>query len=220
MERLFGIITGLLKPSVKLRVYSDLTQHLVGSDNMILWNEDPSKIDRDTYNEFKEAIKKRGRKYYFHNNLLPYVDFCIALISCLGYSLNHTVILNISDRTFIAAWRTIKLISETGTDNVSRWLLPLTAGRSSEGYCSTLNVVLGNIPNIVDSGDINTENSEGITKHARILESLSLRENVTELKRDADSVDDIGFSVHRSRNTPEGHLYDLITISSFVQHIT
>ena len=71
--------------------------------------------------------------------------------------------------------------------------LPLIVERSSEGYCSTLGIVLGNSPKVLQVEDNESDTSDSVGKHVRILESLSLRETVTELIRDGGIV---GISSH------------------------
>jgi hypothetical protein len=87
MENLSVKLSSLLLPSTALVSQSALTQNLVGKDKVIIWNTEPLQIDDDTYLEFKEALKKRGFKFYTASQILPYSEFCIALLCSSDYSL-------------------------------------------------------------------------------------------------------------------------------------
>ena len=125
MNKLFTNISKLLNSSVRLIEHTELTQNEVGKENIVLWDNRPSLIDNNTYMEFKDAVKKRPSKYYMFNHILSYPDFCISLLCSLEYSLNHKNTVGIPDKTYTAAWRSIKIIADTGTDKVSSWLRPI-----------------------------------------------------------------------------------------------
>ena len=211
MEHIFTNVSKLLNTSTRLEVHSSLTQNLVGSENIVLWNTKPlSSIDTETYIEFKDALKKTGSKYYTLSTAFSYVDFCIALLSSLDYSLNHKVTKSISDRTFTAAWRSIYIIGNTGTNKVSSWVNSFIADRTAAGYCNALNVRLDNIT-------ISTPFKEDIeiqddSKDSDLLSSITTSDNVVRIpyyNEDTSSTYQTG-NIFNSTLTPEGQLYDLI----------
>ena len=63
MEEILSKISTILSPDCKILIHSKLNQNLLDDQNTILWNNEPLKIDEQTYNDFKDAIKNG----FYHN---------------------------------------------------------------------------------------------------------------------------------------------------------
>lgn len=216
MDKIYTKISKLLSPSVRLIEHTVLTQNEVGKQNVVLWDNKPCLIDSHTYIEFKDAIKKRSSKYYMFNHVLSYPDFCIGLLCSVEYSLNHKNTISIPDRTYTAAWRTIEIIGDTGTDRVSSWVRPFIAGRSSTGYCNSLGIVLDNQTILISLTENNNETNKG--EASQLISSITPSDKIVELTNES-TITDSGTGVSTGRIfqtslTPEGQLYDLIVAHS------
>lgn len=205
MDNLFTKISKLLRPSTRIVLYSSLTQNLIGVEDVILWNETPLSIDTNTYAQFKEALKKRGCRFYELSQVLPYHDFCIALLCCSDYSLNHKVTPSISSRTYTSAWRSMAVIASTN-DNISEWLNKFRNERSNSGYTNALNIVLDNAIVAISTPSSNT-----------VSPKLTIDEEIVAEACNSNSIvyiDYVGSNssilpVHKTSSTPEGQLFDL-----------
>lgn len=216
MDNIFDGVSKLLVPNIKLLEYTELTQNQVGRSDVVLWDKRPLSVSRNIYQEFIEAVKKRQQKYYFRKNILSYHDFCLALICCIQYSLNHTVTLCILDKGYSAAWRTIEVISSTASKDVKEWLNKYIADRSSTGYCNELRVVQDNATIFMSSSPTTTRSSNN--RDVEIISNIDRSTVITEITRMGDYDltkvhDDIGI-VFESTCTPEGQLYDLMSAHS------
>jgi hypothetical protein len=206
MITIFTTISKFISSDYILVRHSALTQNLVGSNNTILWNDSPCNVDLDIYDKFKEALKKRGSKFYTHNQTLPYCDFCIALISSNNYSLNHLSTPSIPPRTYTAAWRSLYIISSTADTAVKGWLSKYMSGRTASGYSTTHGIQLDNniSPNIESS---NENKSTEIVRDKNILDIALCSRKVIEIPYHNDGDIDIG--VLHSTPTPECQVADL-----------
>lgn len=138
MDRIYSTVSSLVASDVRLLDLSMHTQSLVGMENVILWNKQAEDISPETYNDFVEAIKKRGMKYYKYSYVLSYADFCIILLYCTNYLFNHETVPLIPEKSYTAAWRALEAICTTGNDRVIKWMTNLLGGRNSAGYSGVL----------------------------------------------------------------------------------
>lgn len=113
---------------------SALTPSLQTTDTLVVWSNSPLTEDHIILNEFREAVKRRGAKFYTCSHILSYQDFCISVLCARGYSLNHKVTPLIPQRAYLAAWRAIDAVSIVGPSRVQEWLSQQTKGRTSFGY--------------------------------------------------------------------------------------
>jgi hypothetical protein len=148
LENLVSKVSSLLSEGSTIVFHSDQTQTLVGACDTILWNDDPTHISEDVYNEFKDKLRNHTAKFYTMTNVLPYVDFCIALLCSSSYSLNHNTTASVQPRVFTAAWRSIDVVSKMNTGEMAAWLQRYIKGRTAKGYTNTfdLDMDAGTIP--------------------------------------------------------------------------
>ena len=216
MDKLYTTISKLLSSSTDLIQYSDLTQSQVGKPDVVLWNNEPSQVDKETYSEFKDAIKKRSNKYYLSKHVMSYPDFCISLICCTEYSLNHKVAASIPDRAFSAAWRTIGIVADTSTSRVCSWLKQFVAGRTCVGYCNALGLPQDNIVIYRESRSIKLtwDNSHDVD----LMSSVPIGIKATKIGYYENSEDTSDAKVFQSTTTPEGQLYSLVCAASILNN--
>lgn len=148
LENLISKVSRLLNNESGVVLHSDQTQNLAGSKNTVLWSNEPTYISEDIYNQFKEKLRNHTAKFYTMTNILPYADFCIALLCSSSYSLNHTVTSDVQARVFTAAWRSIDVISKINEGEMAQWLTKYIRGRTAKGYSNTFNLDMdaGTIP--------------------------------------------------------------------------
>lgn len=148
LEHLTSKISRLLNEESGIVFHSDQTQNLINSQETILWNSEPTRISESIYNEFKDSLRKSTAKVYNMTNILPYADFCIALLCASGYSLNHTTTQSIQPRVFTSAWRSIHVLSRINDGEMAKWLSTHIGGRTARGYKTAFNLDMdaGTIP--------------------------------------------------------------------------
>lgn len=142
-EHLRGIISSLVNEGVTIPLYSEQTQSLIDRDDVVLWNTDSSTMSDEAYEELCTSIRKSSTKYYNSSSVLSYPDFCISLVCCVSYSLNHKVTNSIKERAYTSAWRLLEGLYIAGGDNISSWLKQNIGDRSASGYASILEVDVG-----------------------------------------------------------------------------
>lgn len=209
MDKLYTSTSTLLTTQARLIEYTELTQHEIGKENVVLWNRQPLSVDSNIYDEFKVALKKRPCKYYMYNNKLSYSHFCIALLCCIEYSLNSKVTVAIDDKTFIAAWRAIEVISTTANDNVCTWIKKYIANRSAIGYCNALGIVLDNNSIFSTlSEDVEVlDNENDINLIHNLNDSSNLIKKIQYYTQEYE--ENTNGKIWKTTQTPEGQLYDL-----------
>ena len=214
MDRIFIGTSKILATSIRLVEHTELTQNEVGKQNVVLWNNKPLSIDSATYIQFKDALKKRQSKYYMHNHILSYTDFCISVLCCLDYSLNHKVTTAILDRTFTAVWRAMEVISGTGIDSVSLWIKEHMSGRTAVGYCNALGIVLDNSTLSISVGD-NIKICNNM-QDVKLISSIGRFDKVVEIPRYDENTNQISSTgrVFSNTSSSEGPLYDLLNAHS------
>lgn len=213
MDNLFNKVSELLDNSLRLTSHSSLTQNLINDHKSILWNDEPSSIDSLIYIELKNALKKRGSSFYTRSDILPYQDFCIALLSSSNYSLNHNTISSISDRSYTAAWRAINVVRDTANTDVSQWIDKYINGRTPTGYCNALGISVRRESNRLS----NTSNSLPnyiCSKDEYTLSSISIDELVVKIPYYSDNGNS-KLCIFQSTYTPEGQLDDLRIFAKF-----
>lgn len=139
-EYLRGALVPMVKAGTTITLHSEHTQMLIEKEDVILWNMEASTMDSTAYDELCSSIRRSNTKYYSASTKLSYPDFCIALVCCVSYSLNHNVVEGLQHRAFTSAWRLLQSLSIAGGDNISGWLKKNIDGRSSMGYASMLGV--------------------------------------------------------------------------------
>lgn len=216
MDKLFSKVTTIIKPGTRIELYSGLTQHLVGSTDVVLWNERPLQISESTYNEFKDIIRQKSCKFYALNKILPYHDFCIALLCCVDYSLNHKLTPHIISRTYASAWRTMSVIADTGTDDVKSWIRLYINDRTSIGYTNSLGEVLQR-NNTLGIRRLSNEMSEKVIKDDEIISAACSTRDIIEIS--STSSLPVSSIYLQSTSTPEGQLDILSTIHSIINNI-
>lgn len=131
MDSILTTIQADLTTGTRVELYSSQTQSLLGSKDVVLWNQTLAVMSDSTYAEFKQAMAKRYIRNYRLTSMLPYHDLCIALLCCTDYTLNQTTLLNSSHSMFKSAWRNITVVSGTATSAVRSWIETRLYGRSS-----------------------------------------------------------------------------------------
>ena len=81
-------------------------------------------------------MQGHNARFYTMTHVLPYVDFCIALLCSSSYSLNHDTATCIPPRVFTAAWRSIDVASKLSTGDVENWLKKYIKDRTGKGYAN------------------------------------------------------------------------------------
>lgn len=209
MDTIVTKISSLLSPVSRLVVYTALTQHLVGSNDVVLWDEGPLRVAPGVYEKLKVLLKRRGSRFYTHNNILPYSDFCIALLCAKGYSINHILTPSILARTYTAAWRAIETVSQIGDGEVKNWLAQYISGRTAIGYSATHGVHLENL--ILPIREITNSNKSERLENDSIILSVALSlDSIVQIPYYEDNPKDSVVGIFHSNYTPESHLCDLI----------
>lgn len=212
MEDIFVKLSKVLVPSIRVVEYTELTQYEIGKDNVLLWNRLPLSIENTIYIELKEVLKKRPAKYYNHSSILPYHEFCIAMLCSLNYSLNHKITTDVTERTFTAAWRAIVVIANTGSKKISDWIKQYIQDRTPIGYCNELGISLDNATSLVCT---NISNNTILNEDdCNIVNSICMYDEVTTISHYRDdenyNVSDNNLRrVHSTNSTTEGSLFDI-----------
>ena len=210
LEHLINKVFRLLNEESGIVFHSDQTQNLVDAEGTILWNSTPTNISEDIYNEFRDSLKRSTARFYNMTNILPYADFCIALLCASGYSLNHNVTKSIKPRVFTGAWRSIHVLSRINEGEMSKWLTKHLAGRTARGYKNAFSLYM-------DAGTIPLRSS-ALGKSSRRYEVRDIIEDASISAAMSNGVIDIKYhgsdnlptpKVFYSTNTPEGQLADL-----------
>lgn len=209
MDKLFTNIGKILKPNTKIEVHSNLTQHLVGISDIVLWNKDPLTISQDAYAKFKEIIHQRNCKFYTLSTVLPYHDFCISLLCSVEYSLNHKLTPDISARTYASAWRTMGVIADTGPEIVKTWIRKYIGDRSPIGYTNALGEIL-QTSTVPMQRKLSKEIVGKLTIDDNIISNACLSRKVIEIGNDNALL--MSSILSKSTSTPEGQLDSLIVI--------
>lgn len=105
-------------------------------ESFIVWNGAPLNTDVDTLSEFREAVRRRGAKFYTCAHILSYPDFCISILCARDYSMSHEKTPLIPYRAYVAAWRAVDTVSVTAPRRVQEWLSQHVAGRTAAGYAN------------------------------------------------------------------------------------
>jgi hypothetical protein len=216
MDKLFSKVTTIIRPGTRIEVYSALTQSLVGSTDIVLWDERPLQISESTYTEFKDIIRQKSCKFYALNKILPYHDFCIALLCCIDYSLNHKLTPDINSRTYASAWRTMSVIADTSTDGVKSWIKTYINDRTSIGYTNNLGEVLQR-NNTLGIRRLSNEMSEKVIKDDEIISIACSSRDIVEISSDNSLA--VSSIYLQSTSTPEGQLDILSTIHDIMNDI-
>lgn len=210
LQNLVSKISKLLNEESGIIFHSDQTQNLVGSTNTILWNDEPTHVSEEIYNEFKEKLRSHNAKFYTMTNVLPYADFCIALLCSSSYSLSHVATTSIQPRVFTAAWRSIDVVSKLNTGDMADWLKKHIKGRTAKGYANTFGLDM-------DAGTIPLRTSV----LGKSIKRFSMRDKIEEVTMEAsmsNNIIDIKHygqdelptpKVFSSTSMPEGQLIDL-----------
>lgn len=210
LEHLINKIAQLLNDESGIVFHSDQTQNLINTKGTILWNSDPTNISEDIYNEFKDSLRGSTAKFYNMTNILPYVDFCIALLCASGYSLNHNVTKSIHPRVFTGAWRSIHVLSRINDGEVAKWLNRHIKGRTAKGYKNSfsLDMDAGTVP--VRTSALGKSNKRYEIKDfiEETAISAAVSGKVVEIKHYGDDKSSTP-KVFYSTNMPEGQLTDL-----------
>lgn len=146
MEKLLTSVTGLLADPTSLVVQQHLTQSSSGHDDTVVWLATTAPPSDEVRNEMRSMVARRGSRYYTTGAILPYADFCIALVCCHGYTLNHNRTPQVPPRAYAAAWRAIQTAADVGTQAVKKWLDDNLRGRTAAGYAITHSVSFDSTP--------------------------------------------------------------------------
>lgn len=215
MANIFISLSKLISPDYTLVRHSSLTQGLIGSNNVILWNDSVSNIDESIYDKFKDILKKRGSKFYTHNDILPYPDFCIALLSTNSYNLNHISTPLIPARTYTAAWRSLHTISSIAESSVRTWISMHISGRTAVGYSSIHGLQMHNTT-LSNTLPINVNVPLQLSDDSDVLnEALDSNKILTIPYSDQDS----SIGILHSTSTPECQLNNMKLYHSTLNHI-
>lgn len=210
LQNLVSKISTLLSDGCSITLHSDQTQGLVGSSNTILWNDEPTHINEEMYAEFKEKLRSHNSRFYTMTNILPYADFCIALLCSSSYSLNHETAACVPPRVFTAAWRSINVTSGINTGEMASWLKRHAKGRTGKGYANTfgLDMDAGTIPLRTP---ILSSSSRRFNLKDKVEETViqaSMSKDIVDIKHYGD--DNLSTpKVWYSTSMPEGQLSDL-----------
>lgn len=210
LENLISKVSRLLNEESGVVLHSDQTQNLAGSKNTVLWSNDPTHVSENIYDQFKEKLRNHTAKFYTMTNILPYADFCIALLCSSSYSLNHTVTDSVQARVFTAAWRSIDVVSKINEGEMAQWLTTHIKGRTAKGYSNTFNLDM-------DAGTVPLRS----TALGKSTKKFNMKDKIEEATLEAyESKSIIAIShygdddlptpkVFWSTSMPEGQLFDL-----------
>lgn len=204
MESLSIRASKLLSGGYTILIHTALNDRLTNDNSILLWNNAVTDIDDETYTEFKESIKRRGSKFYTMSSILSYADFCISLLCCRHYSLNHNSVPLLSHKSFTAAWRGIDTVRQIGSERVKSWINKYMSGRSSIGYQIT--VGSGDDSNEVTAYGISDEDIQ--EEDTYLLDDDAIISKAVSTGRVVEIGDRNG-SVGRVTYLPESQLYGM-----------
>lgn len=138
MDKLFQSISHHLDNNVRIEVYSSLNQHLVDANNIVLWDKSAASISPEVYQKLRDVLNKKACNWYSLNKILPYHDFCIALLCSVGYTLNHNTMSKVSYRSFKSAWRAMSIMIGISDKDVQDWLKDRIQDRDATKYLTAL----------------------------------------------------------------------------------
>ena len=204
MDEIFVRTKALIVPEVSLLVQSPATQSASGGSTVVLWSSAPLNISSSIREDFETAMKRRGAKHYPTSSTLSYPKFCIALLCCSRYGLNHTITPLVPARAYTAAWRGIEIVAATAKEEVRSWLSIHINHRSAEGYCSALGI--NTITTDVGAtGEPSTNTSTKTRQDEAILSSVGADDKavcIDSSRGETSGIDSDSF-------TPEGQLMSL-----------
>lgn len=206
MDNLFSNISKNISSKTKLELYTSLNQHLIGSSDVILWNKDFQVIDQDTYRKFSEAIYRKICTFYKLNAILPFQNFCIALLCSAEYSLNHVTMPLVREKSYLSAWRSMTVIADTGDDDVRNWLKARLNNRSSIGYSTALGINVQNTSNIVRKFSNSRKPTKFMLDEDKLSKACSSKK-IKDIFQDTPVV--VSSIIRQSTSTPEGQLDNL-----------
>lgn len=140
MPYLMWRVQTLLRDGVTVVPYSEQTQGLVGSSDVVLWNQGTVSITEQAYSDLTTHIRKPSSGACNYSMSMSYADFCISIVCCVGYSLNHKMMKDPQEKAFVSAWRLVHTLSYVGGDELSSWLSSNLKGRYPMGYVSMVGV--------------------------------------------------------------------------------
>lgn len=140
MDKLLQSILQYLKSGTRIELYSSHNRHLLDDENVILWDTTAASISPEIYQKFKDALHTRACKWYTLNKILPFHDFCIALLCSVGYSLNHNTMSQVQPRTFKSAWRTISVMPATADKDLQDWIRDRIQDRDARKYETAMGI--------------------------------------------------------------------------------
>jgi hypothetical protein len=205
MDTLLTQLRVLIIPGVSLLIKSSTTQSFLGNSTTILWNPAPLGIDKEIREDFESAIKRRGAKHYSTTSVLSYSGFCLSLLCCSRYGLNHTVTPSIPARAYTAAWRGISIVAATAKSETRLWLNAYINLRSAEGYCSSFGMDIAIAETNVSVNNLPL-NSASVQQDQVVLASISAENKVVCI----DSTSGISDAVDSDSFIPEGQLMSLL----------
>lgn len=211
MDKLFQSISENLNATSRIEIYSAYNQHLLDNDNIVLWEKTTTSINIDIYDKLKEALNKRICRFYSLTKVLPYHDFCIALLCSVGYTLNHNTMSSVRPRTFRSAWRNMSIMTGIGDKDVQAWIKDRIQGRDATRYIIALNITDVDSPNAPRKVSFDNQSTKFTTDGDIIAKACSSR-NIKEITYDSDS--HISTIVNKITGTPEGQLDNLRIIHS------
>lgn len=177
-------LASLLKDGAKLTSYSEHTQSQVDDSTVLLWNERACTITTSDYEEFKEAVKKVSGSSYSVSGILSQVDFCIALVLSVEYSLNHIIVPSVKLKSFTSFWRFIQSLSATGSESLSGWISSRIGRRCAEDYVIMLDADVSVPVSTPAVGGTNMYNSradairKGISSSVKRTKAYSLNDTM------------------------------------------
>lgn len=206
MDKLLQSISDHLSKNTRVEIYSSYNQHLVDSDDVVLWDKTAASISPEIYTKFKEAVSKRVCPWYTLNKILPYYDFCIALLCSVGYSLNHNTMPAVNVRTFKSTWRTIPILTAITDKDVQEWIKDRIQDRDSIKYSAALGITEMDSPTIPHRVSLSKGNSKFRIDEDIISKACSSR-NVREIKPESDMP--VSTVLHKVSGSPECQLDSL-----------
>lgn len=211
MDKTLQSISDHLSKNTRVEIYSSYNQHLVDNENIVLWDKTAASISPEVYTKFKEAVSKRVCPWYTLNKILPYYDFCIALLCSVGYSLNHNTMPAVNVRTFRSTWRTIPILTAITDKDVQDWIKDRIQDRDSIKYSAALGIAEAESPSIPHRVSLSKGSNKFIIDEDVISKACSSR-NVREIQPDGSVP--VSTVLHKVTGSPECQLDSLRIIHS------
>ena len=206
MDKLFENISELLNKDVKIEIYSSLNQHLVDRPNIVLWDRSTVSISDSIYQKLKDATSKKVCTFYNINKVLPYHDFCIALLCSVGYTLNHNTIPKVQARSFKSAWRLLSILVGIADKELQEWIKDRIQDRDAIKYCLALGLNDQDSPTVSRKMSF-SKASTRFTVDDDILSKACSSKNVKEITYNTPGT--ISTVINKVTTTPEGQLDNL-----------